>query len=715
MIENSYTGIATYEGLNGLRHERAMYLGATTLLDAIHAPRALTQTVQEAVSNSIDEYTAGAGDTITVTIHKDNSITIADYGRGMPKGPGDSFDDVTRSLTVPHSSGKFKGDGYAAMGTAGMHGIGLKATAATSRYMTLQAICYSVKADDKDNRELTGGFEEYIFSIEQEKVIKAEILRQWDAKDVEIISLNTFKDLKTGEIVNTGTSITYLPDDGPVSEDDTQPVFESINWVNADLYPRFNSSAFLNAGLTITFTDERKPLDDEDAESDYLTKSWHYKDGLTQYVTEISKSQQLLSKMTSPISFDEVMSYEGYDYRLQCAMIFTDELDSNLISYVNSIPTHDGGPHVDGFKTALTKSINDYAKANDLNRPVTKSGKKGKPMGLFSQSDVLDGLNCVFEIRVPGALATFEGQTKEKLATTQAKPVAQEIVYNAITNWLYDNMDAAAQIIEKIIETKNASDAAKKARAESKKARQNRNVGSLIRTNGKLKAATHQDPSKNELFCVEGDSASNIGRDKKYQAVLPFRGKIPNTSKYSISDVLGNAELATLVHELGCGIGPSFDIKNMRYKKVVIAVDPDADGYHIALLFLRFFSKFLRPLIEQGFIYIAELPLYKATKYKGGKIVDIKKYYTEHEMSAATNELLEGKYIINRFKGLGEMNPDEVGEMLTDPKNRVLRQLKIEDDAEFNQKMVTFMGDNASLRTEWVTENVDYDAIYEAL
>ena len=713
MTTNTYTGITTYEGLKGLRHERAMYLGSFTLLDNLHAPRALTQTVQEVVSNSIDEYLVGAGNEIKITIHKDNSVTVQDQGRGMPKGPDDSFDDVIRSLTKPHSSGKFEGNGYAATGTAGMHGMGLKATVATSKYMTLHAISYAITTDAEGKNILTGGLEEYEITVQQEDIVKSEIIRKWDKKDIEQQSINTFIDKNTNEIITTGTTITYLPDDGPVSETDEQKVFESINWVNSDLYPRFNSSAFLNANLTITFVDERRELDDED--HPYLTKQWLYKNGLAEYVAELSKSQQLLSKMKEPIAFKKAMEYEGHHYEVQCAMIFTDELDSNIISYVNSIPTHDGGPHLDGFKSALTKVINDYAKANDLNRAITKSGKKGKTLGLFSQSDVTDGLNCVFEIRVPGALAAFTSQTKEKLATTQAQPVTNEIVYNELNTWLYDNTEIANQIIEKIIETKQASDAAKEARANAKKSRQNKDVASNIRTNGKLKKATEKNPNKNELFCVEGNSASNIDRDKKYQAILPFRGKIPNTDKYTIADVLKNAELATLVHELGCGIGPSFDITQMNYKRVVISVDPDADGYHIALLFLRFFHKFYKPLLDAGFIYVAILPLYKATKYKAGKIVDIKQYFTEHEMNEATEQLLAEKYVINRFKGLGEMDPHEVGDMLTNPKNRNLRQLRIEDEAELNLKMRIFMGNDAKLRTEWTTDNIDYDAIYEAL
>lgn len=728
MIENNYVGSTSYPGLKGIRHNRSMYLGGVGVLDVLHAPRALNQTVQEVVSNSIDEFLVGAGEEIVITIHKDNAVTVKDNGRGMRKGPGDSFDDVIGSLTVPHTSGKFEGSGYSNMGTAGMHGIGLKATNATSRYMTLHAISpTTILVDsgkkDKNNqpiqvKQLDGGLEEYKITLQLEDVLESEIIRKWSADEVEQVSVNSFRIKATDEILKTGTTITYLPDDGPESEEHKAPVFESINWINGDLYPRFESSAFLNAKLKVTFIDERKNayvIDDETGDKidldEPFVKSWYYENGIDEYVSEIAETQTLLSKMKHPITFAEDMTYEDMPFRLQASFIFTDDTEENLRSFANGVPTKDGGPHMDGFRTAVTKVINDYAKENDLNK--VKQGKKSKTLDAFSQKDVFEGITGVFEIRLPSDIAKFEGQTKEKLGTTQANPVVKEITTKHLTNWLYDNKDAAAQIISKIIESKVASDAAIKARQEAKKARQTKSIDSL-KVSSKLKPATGNDPTKKELFITEGDSASNIERDQKTQGIMPLRGKILNVQDLNLSDVLKNEEISTLTSAFGTGIGSAFDISDLQYYKIILATDADSDGQHILMLLLTLIFKYFRPLIENGHVYVAIPPLYKATKYVKGQPIN-KWYYSETEINNDRAELNAEGYTLQRFKGLGEMNPEDVGKAIANSETRRIAQITIRDAELAKHKLMVLMGKESSFRKEWVKENINYDELYNVI
>lgn len=706
-IQDNYTDILTYSGLKGLRSERAMYLGAYNVLSEGHSPRALIQTAQEVVSNSIDEILAGAGDKVIITINEDNSISIQDFGRGMPKGPEDSFDSVIRSLTVPHSSGKFRGSSYAAQGTAGMHGIGLKATAATAEWFRLHAISKSTKLNDDETNSHTGGFEEYEILIRQDTILETKILNTWDAKDVEILDINKFKVISTGEEITTGTIISYLPDNGPVSDDDEQLVFEDINWKVKDLFPRFESSAFLNAGVKIEFVDKRVIVTDDDDNSNYLTKNWYFKDGITEYVTNLSKSLTLLSKLKKPIHFDQEYELDNKNYRVQLALIITDESDTNISSFANGVPTKDGGPHVNGFNLALTKAFNDYAKEEGLNK-VKGKGKSSKNLGRFTKNDVLEGITGVFEIRIPSDLTHFEGQTKEKLAVPQAETVMNSVVYKFMMDWLYDNKDAAEQIITKIIESKQASDAAIRAREESRKLRNNKSLD-RFKISSKFKPATGNNPEKNEYYITEGDSASNIGLDQSFQALMPLRGKIINVDKSPLKDVLANAEILALIEGIGTGIGANFNYDNLKYHKIIIACDADADGGHITMLLLTFFKKFMRPLIEKGHIYIAKPPLYKVYKYVNGNKTDIKWFYKEEDIDKERNYLSENNYTIQRFKGLGEMDPDEVYKAIGDVKTRHLEKASLSDVNETIELFRILMGNSAALRREWTSENINYN------
>lgn len=698
MLKLAYTGIETYEGLKGLRAERAMYLGNTGLTSDRHAPRALNQTLQEIVSNSIDEFVAGHGDQISITIHRDNSITIQDHGRGMPKGPEDSFDDVIRAATVPHSSGKFSGSGYEASGIAGMHGIGLKATNAVSKYLTIEAICHSVALNENGEKELTGDLEHYRVHFENGgDLIESTLIKRYNKpKHVEGNHFTC-----RGEDIYTGTKISYLPDDGPVSEDDQQPVFESIQWVAKDLYERFQSSSFLNAGLQISFTDERF----EDDQGNYTIKEWNYPEGLSDYIRELSQGQNLLKNVKTPIFIQSDCEEKEYQFYLQLALMMTDDIDCDIKSYANGVPTKEGGPHVDGFQVGLTKAINDYVQL--------KGHKKLKKNETISQSDVLQGWIGAFEIRIPGEIASFEGQTKEKLGTAQAKNATYKIVYEHVSNWLHDHESEANAIIEVMIEAKSSREAAIKARQDAKKARQSKNAGGKLIVSSKLKPASGKDPKKNELFIVEGDSASNIKRDTKTQAIMPLRGKIKNVHDVSLGETLKNEEISTITKVLGTGIGPAFDIKDLQYDKIIIASDKDPDGAAIYTLVLTLFLKYFRPLLEEGHVYLAIPPLYRATKYIKGKPHHLQ-FYSEQEMSAQRSKLMKDGYQIKRFKGLGEMNPEDVGDCIANPETRVLQKVSISDVQETLELFKILMGNDSKLRKDWIGENVDFDALYEA-
>ena len=713
-MSNNYAEILSQEGLKGLRKRRSMYLGSTGILSEHHAPGALTQTVQEVVSNSIDEFVEGYGHEINVTVHENNAVTVKDFARGMPKGPGNSFDHVIRALTVPHSSGKFDEAGYSGTGIAGMNGIGLKATSATSKWMELEAIAHASTTKNGET-VLTGGYEHYRIKTEQETVLETELLQIWDAKDVEKIDGTSFKDLQTGNVYHTGTSITYLPDDGPVSETrpiDLNPVFESIKFVNADLLPRFKSSAFLNAGLVIHYTDERELVENpETKEQHFLQYSWYYKDGVAEYAKETVEGRTTVKGMDKPITFTTALEYKGLQYKMQAAFYFTNDLTPELYTYANGVPTKAGGPHLTGFEQALTSVFNDYAKDKGLNK--TKGRKKDTIK--FKTSDVMEGVVGVFELRVPAQVAEFIGQTKDELATAQALPVVKEIVTTELTNYLYDHEKIATEIVAKMVDAYKSREAAKTAREESRKAREKSGGLENFAVMSKYKPATGGNPTINELFIVEGNSAAGAKRNRETQGMMPLRGKIKNGEDLSLSEILKNEEIKSIVHAIGAGIGPEFNLENIQYDKTVLMSDRDADGSHIQLLLMSFFNRFMKPYVLAGHLYIADLPLYKATKYvknKKGKTVPVVEWFrNEAEMQAARTRLLNDGYMIQRFKGLGEMNADEVGDAATNPETRVLRRITIEDTAAADHKMKVLMGNDASLRKIWLEEHVDFDEL----
>jgi len=707
--QNNYTTIESKSGLQGLRHRRSMYIGSTGILSENHAPHALTQLSQEILSNSLDEALEGYGSEIDIEVNEDQSMSIQDYGRGIPKGPNQSFEDVIKAATVPHASGKFDTTGYQTSGIAGMNGIGVKITNAVSKYLEIEAITHTTKEKPDGSKEHTGGLQYYKIKFNQENVEYQEIVKEFKKSNVEWLSNNHFKDKETDETYYTGTKITFLPDDGNVSDDNSQKVFGSTIWTNKDLFNRFESSAFLNAGLKINFVDNRVTVDYKNDEDEVigegpLKKSWFYENGLIDYVDTLAQGQTLLKGIKDPISIKEdIQSSDGYDFSLNAAILFADDVATNIVSFANGVPTKDGGPHYDGFTQGVAKAFNDYINDNE------EIKKKNKLKGTLSQSDILEGIIASFELKIPADIAEFDGQTKEKLSTAQAKKVTHDCVREHLTNWLYDHQKQAETIVKKMIESKSAREAAIKSRQEAKKARQSKNSGKLTLAS-KLKPASSRKPEEKEMYITEGDSASNIRRDQKTQAIFPIRGKIINAFKTNLNDVLKNKEVSTITAAIGAGIGPAFELDDMQFHKIVIASDADSDGAHIRTLLITLFYKYFRPMIEEGRLYAVEPPLYKATKYIKGK-PDIKMYYSQDEIDKDKGKL-DG-YEIQRYKGLGEMDKDEAYNAITNRDTHRLIQVTMGDAEEAEKAIRILMSGDSDLRKDWIEEYIDFDKMYE--
>lgn len=698
MSNNNYTGIDVHEGLDGLRHRRSMYIGSTGILNEGQAPHALIQLSQEILSNSLDEALEGYGSEIDIKIDEDQSMTITDYGRGMPKGPNDSFEDVIKAATKPHASGKFDSNGYQTSGIAGMNGIGVKITNAVSKYLSIEATTHQTTINKKGEKVHNGNIETYYIKFNREDILEQEIKKVYDKKYITWLDNHSFKYKDSDEIIYTGTTIQFLPDDGNVSSDKDQKVFESIIWTNKDLFTRFESSAFLNAGLKIHFVDKRTIKDNQ-----YLEKIWYYENGLKDYVKLLAQGQTLLSGLKEPISFKQNIEYENYNFSLNASLLFTDDISTQIVSFANGVPTKDGGPHYDGFIQGITKSFNDYLSNNQ------QIAKKLKTKNNLVQSDIIEGIISSFELKIPAELSEFDGQTKEKLSTAQAKKVTYDIVYEQLTNWLYDHEKQATTILTKMVESKAAREAAIKSRQESKKARQSKNGGKLT-LSSKLKPASGRKPEEKEMYITEGDSASNIKRDTRTQAIFPIRGKIKNAYKINLSEALKNNEISTITAAIGAGIGPAFELDDMQYHKICIASDQDFDGNHIKILLISLFYKYFRPMIDAGRLYVVESPLYRAVKYVNGK-PQVKMYYSEHEIDKDRKNL-EG-YDIQRYKGLGEMNKDEAYDAITNRETRRLIRISIEDAEEAAQAMKILMGDDSQLRKDWIEDYIDFDELYE--
>ena len=593
--------------------------------------RGLHHLVWEIVDNSIDEVINGYGNYIKIVLHEDKSISVEDHGRGVPTGMHASGKPTPEVIyTVLHAGGKFETDGYKVSG--GLHGVGGSVVNALSKWMEV-----TIKRD---------GYEYYI-RFEDGGKVKVPLK-------------------KLGTTSKTGTTVRFLPDD---------TIFSSINFSYTTIAERMQESAFLIKGLTIDVVDL---VDKKEC-------SFHYDDGLVSFVEMINENKTPLNK---------VFSFTGTKQNIEVdiALQYTDSYNENIVSFVNNVKTIDGGSHEVGFRTAITKVFNDYAKKNGY--------LKGKDTS-FDGSDVREGLTAIISLKIPENLLQFEGQTKSKLGTPQARTVVESIVTEKMTFFLEENKKVAEDIIDKSLKSKLAREAARKAREEVRKGKTKKKEQLL---SDKLTPASGKDKTKNELFLVEGDSAGGSakgGRDRKFQAILPLRGKVLNTEKAKLDDIFKNEEINTMIYTIGAGYGSNFIEEDMQYDKIIIMTDADDDGAHIQCLLLTFFYKYMRPLIEKGHLYIAMPPLFKITSGKETQYV-----YTTDELKELTKAL--NKYEIQRYKGLGEMNAVQLWETTMDPKTRTLIRVTIEDAALAEKRVNVLMGDKVDPRKEWIEENVEF-------
>ena len=587
--------------------------------------RGLHHLVWEIVDNAIDEAINGFGDYIKVTIHKDKSVSVEDHGRGVPTGMHESGKSTPEVIyTVLHAGGKFESDGYKVSG--GLHGVGSSVVNALSKWMEV-----TIKRDKK----------EYYIRFENGGHVVVPL-----------------KEIGTSN--KTGTTVRFLPDD---------EIFTTTNFSYTTICERMQESAFLLKGITLEVVDEE----------DERSAKFHYDRGIEEFVEELNKGKTPLHKVLSLSGTKEKMEVD-------IAMQYTDSYNENIVSFVNNVKTIDGGSHEVGFKTALTKVFNDYAKNNGF--------VKGKDKA-FEGSDVREGLTAVISLKIPEAILQFEGQTKGKLGTPQARVAVENIVTEQIRTFLEENKSIATEIINKSLRSKVAREAARKAREEARKGTKKNNKERSL--SGKLAPAQSKDKEKKELFLVEGDSAGGSakqGRDRRYQAILPLRGKTKE------DEILKNEEINTMIYTIGAGYGSNFDIKDCEYSKVIIMSDADEDGGHIQCLLLTFFYRYMKPLIEDGRLFVALPPLFKI---QSGKNVEYA--YTIDEMK----EKSKGKKCeIQRYKGLGEMNADQLCETTMKPGSRTLIRVNIEDAQLAEKRVSVLMGDDVPPRKEWIEENVEF-------
>lgn len=627
MTKYDASSIKILEGLEAVRKRPGMYIGSTD-------KKGLHHLVWEIVDNSIDEIINGYGDTIKITLNKDDSITISDNGRGVPIGmhaSGKSTPEVI--YTVLHAGGKFESDGYKVSG--GLHGVGASVVNALSSWMDVTIFTEGIVSNIRFSN---GGLVEKPLT-------------------------------KIGETRKTGTSVTFKPD---------YEMFKNSSFSFTTIAERMQESAFLLPQLTIEIED----IPDEKA------VIYHYENGLINFVEYINENKKTLHK---------VIHFGGSknEIEVSIAMQYSESYNENILSFVNNVKTGDGGSHEVGFKTGITKAFNDYAKSNGI--------IKGKDSNLDG-SDVREGLSAVISLKIPEKLLQFEGQTKGKLGTPEARSITESITYESLKFFLEENKEVALLILDKALKSKVAREAARKAREAARKGTGKNSKERVL--SEKLAKATGKDYSKNELFLVEGDSAGGSAktyRNRETQAILPLRGKVLNCEKASSHDIESNAELKQIEYAIGAGLGANFDISESNYGKVIIMTDADVDGSHIQILLITFFYRFMRPLIENGMLYIATPPLYSIEM--GTK----KKEYiaTDEELEEKKKEI-KGNYKIQRFKGLGEMNADELYETTMDPNNRRLLRVNLTDAAIAEKRIHLLMGDQVEPRKEWINENVDF-------
>lgn len=636
--ENShhYDGndIQVLEGLEAVRLRPGMYIGST-------GSRGLHHLVYEVVDNAVDEALAGFCDKIEVWIHEDNSITVLDNGRGIPidEHPKEKIPTVEVVLTILHAGGKFGGEGYKVSG--GLHGVGVSCVNALSNRLVVEV------ARD-------GGLYQIEFSQ----------------------GVTTQKLTRIGDSNTTGTRVTFWPDPEIFTE---TTIFDY-----QILASRFREMAFLNKGLRIVFHDERS----RDEEGNTKTEEFHYLGGLKDFVSYLNEGKETLN---DPLYFEA----EGQDGTVEIAMQWSTSYSTNsVLSFANNINTHEGGTHLDGFKQAITRTINEYARSKGLLKEKDKN---------LSGDDCREGLAAIISVKLHDP--QFEGQTKTKLGNTEMRPLVQNATTQGLAEYLEENPTPAKRVIGKATQALRAREAARKAREMTRR----KGVLDSFALPGKLADCSSKDPQISEIFIVEGDSAggsAKTARDRINQAILPLRGKILNVERAGLDRALSSETISSLITAIGTNIRDEFDADQARYHKIIIMTDADVDGAHIRCLLLTFFYRYMPELINRGYIYIAQPPLY-GLKKKNSHSGKVEQYLFNDEALKKTMSELENpeKYDVQRYKGLGEMDADQLWETTMDPKTRILLQVTIEEAASAERIVSELMGDQVEPRKEFIQQH----------
>jgi len=622
--------IQVLEGLEAVRKRPGMYIGSTD-------SRGLHHLVYEIVDNAIDEVLAGYGNHIKVTIHENNSITVQDFGRGIPTGMHKSGKPTPQVIfTVLHAGGKFGAGGYKTSG--GLHGVGASVVNALSESLEVTI-----------HREGTA------------------YRQRFEKGGVPVTGLEVI-----GKTKASGSTITFKPD---------PDIFSTTVYSFEILAERLRESAFLLKGLKIELIDLRN-----DKQETFL-----FNDGIKSFVSFLNEGKDILH---------DVVYFEGesQDIEVNFAFQYSGSYTENILSFVNNVRTRDGGTHETGAKTVLTRIFNDFARRNGLLKEKEKN---------LDGADIREGLSAIISVRIPEHLLQFEGQTKSKLGTMEARSAVDNVIAEKLNFFFEENRATATQLIKKAVKAAQVREAARKAREDARNGKTKKRKETNL--SGKLTPAQTKNPAKNELFLVEGDSAggsAKLGRNRAFQAILPLRGKVINTEKAKMEDIFKNEEINTMIYTIGAGVGSSFDLSDVNYKKIIIMTDADTDGAHIQVLLLTFFFRYMRELVEAGRVYIALPPLYKVSRGNGAKSV-VEYVWTDDELPDAIAKVGKG-YMLQRYKGLGEMNADQLWDTTMNPATRTLIQVSVEDAADADHRVTTLMGDKVEPRREWIEKNVDF-------